>query len=148
MSATSVPTRGRRHSIAAVTRARALYEAGWTQVDIRRLLIRERLVDDVAPTTVTRWVNAEAQQTWEANIRDARAARAKRRGERPMGYPHARPEFKLARVRALRAAGMKMSDIAIVMSHDFEPVTEAQIRHALRIGRWPKRVLRQERSAA
>jgi hypothetical protein len=141
MSST-VPARGRRHSIRTVTRAREFAAAGWNPADVRRLLIRDGYVDDVGVETVQRWVGEHAEKAWRQRVEQRMAQRATERGEKPMGVRASRPEYRMARARVLKGLGMSPAAIAKVMTFDFEqPVTEDQVRYALNVtGIWPSRL--------
>lgn len=140
MSATGqVPQRGVRHPITVVMRARALHEAEWQPAAIARILATETGTP-VSRATVGRWVKPVLAERHRVLREQGNRARAAGRSGRLADHIHgATPEFKLARVRALRARRVTIASIARVMSFDFEPVSEAQIRRALETGRYPTR---------
>ena len=134
MSATGqVPSRGRRHTIATKTQAIRYAEAGWTDAWIGREL-------GVSKATVGTWTKPQREQRAREALQRHHALRSEARGRKPLGYPFARPEFKLARMRALRALPMTCRSIAHVMAFDFGDhwLTERNVRHALETGRYPK----------
>lgn len=140
-ASTAVPTRGRRHPMSVVTEARRLHAAGWNDVQIVNLLAREGVT--VTKATVGRWVKPKREQTWRAECERFGAVRAAERGGKPLGRRDARPEYKLARMQALRELGVSFNSIAKVMGFDFgDELTEDQVRHALDLGRYPKRTSR------
>jgi hypothetical protein len=107
--------------------------------EIRRLLIRDGLVDDVKRQTVARWVSPAREKQWRVEVEHALAARASRSGTSPLGQAKARPEYKLARAGRLKQLGLSSSDVAVVMAFDFrQPVTRHQVDWALKRARWPK----------
>jgi hypothetical protein len=137
----SVPARGRRHPITAVTEARRLANGGWNDVEISELLLRNGFVrEPVSKVTVGRWVRAQRAQRWREDIERTSAARAAEAGARALGRRDVRPEFKLARMRALREhVGLKDAQIARLMRHDFgDEITRDMVAHALATGRYPR----------
>lgn len=134
----SVPTRGRRHPIWAVTRARELSAAGWKDVDIVRLLHQENGIT-VSKATVGRWVRESRAASHQAAVDRWASIKASRRTGK-LGAPHARPESKLVRMRVLREAGLSHEAVAKVMRVDFgDELTRAQVENALKVGRYPER---------
>jgi len=122
-----------------VREARELAAAGWKPMEIVRILAR-RGVDPLPSAGAVKWwlrgtLDIEAQM--EAQRRHKARRSAERSGGRMLGGRPRTPEFKLARARALRAEGLSLRAVATVMSFDFEPVSERQVRHALEAGRWP-----------
>jgi hypothetical protein len=139
MAATgSVPARARRHPMTVVTRARQLVAAGWTAEGAARLLAREGVTVDAR--SVRRWTDRRVQAAMELAEHDRTARKARQAGAGPMGPRHATPEYKLARMRALRErAGLKDAQIARVMTFDFGDVLSREmVRDALEHGRYPR----------
>lgn len=136
----TVPSRGNRHPISAVMEARRLSAAGWGDAEIARTLLQDGFVrSPVARATIGRWVRASREQSWRADAQANAASRAAQRGARGIGRWSARPEFKMARVRALHGEGLSVNAIATVMRFDFgDRLTEHQVRYALRMGRYPR----------
>jgi hypothetical protein len=134
----SVPARGRRHPITVVTRARELARGGWGPEEIVRLLARDGVTVDAR--SVRRWTDAKVQRAYERHERERQARRAKAAGTGPMGPRHATPEYKLARMRALREhVSLKDAQIARLMRHDFgDEITRDMVSHALEMGRYPR----------
>lgn len=130
-----VPQRGVRHTIATKNQALRYKEAGWTDEWIAEQL-------GVGKTTVGNWVKPHRARKNQEAVERSHARRATTRGARPLGHFLARPEFKLARMRALRdEAGVTYTGIAKVMWFDFgDPLTQSQVRHAIASGRYPKAV--------
>jgi hypothetical protein len=129
----SVPARGRRHPITVVTRARELARGGWGPEEIVRLLARDGVTVDAR--SVRRWTDAKVQRAYERHERERQARRAKAAGTR-----HATPEYKLARMRALREhVSLKDAQIARLMRHDFgDEISRDMVAHALATGRYPQ----------
>lgn len=139
MAATgSVPARGRRHPITVVTRARELVAAGWSPEEAVGLLARDGVTVD--PRSVRRWTDVKVRRGFEDRDRERQAQRAAAAGGRPMGPHHATPEFKLARMKALREeVQLKDAQIARAMRHDFgDEISREMVAHALETGRYPR----------
>jgi hypothetical protein len=134
----SVPARGRRHPITVVTRARELAAGGWGAEEIVRLLARDGVTVDAR--SVRRWTDAKVRREYERHERERQARRARTAGTGPMGPRHATPEYKLARMRALReSAGLKDAQIARVMAHDFgDEISREMVARALADGVYPR----------
>jgi hypothetical protein len=99
---------GMGHSSAVVVRACELAEAGWNAAQIARRIPKEFTGVAPAETTVRRWVDpdyAERQRTRE----QVGESKMRRWGWRR----------RLARVRALRGAGLTHASVAAVMHLDF-----------------------------
>src|SRR4051812_36271863 len=103
MSAATVPARAKRHPMPVITEARRLAEGGWSPREVVRLLEQRGIV--VSERSVARW----ADETIAERDRRECLARSRRkaatRDGRLAGFLSGRatPEFKLARMRALRA---------------------------------------------
>ena len=95
-----------------------------------------------AKSTVLGWVDpatAQHKSRLDRRRHSAHSARGANTGGR-LGTSRYGPRFKFARVVALRDAGLSVASIARVMSFDFEPITRAQVEHALEVGHYPKRL--------
>jgi hypothetical protein len=125
------------YPVSLVMEVRRYRQSGWT---IARLLDFIEEEHGVRPhqSTVSRWLDP-IQATREAHNSSVRSAR---RRAATTGGRHVRagrtPEFKLARMQALRERGLTVAGIAIVMSLDYEPITEQQVLYALDVGKFPK----------
>lgn len=138
MTETRVPSRGRRHPMTVVTTAREMHDAGWGDAEIQRYFAARGI--DVSLTAIGRWCNPAQAARQLANQKRWNAILASRRSV-SIGPKHARPEFKFARLCALRAAGLSVTAAAAVMRLDFgDDLTPGQVRHAEMVGRYPKKV--------
>lgn len=137
MSAIS-PAHSRRHPMTVVTRARELVASGWSYEATARMLAAEGAT--VSACSVRRWTNRRARDAMEQREQLRQARKAEAAGANPMGPYHARPEFKLGRMRTLRdEVGLKDAQIARVMRHDFgDELTRATVARALETGRYPR----------
>jgi transposase len=127
---TAMPQRGRRHSIVTVNEARRYAEAGWSVAWIARRL-------GVAKGTVARWVDEDRHARWMEDSDRWHAVRAAKSGAMGMGRKQ-RPEFKFARMEALKAEGLSCAAIAKVMNFDFgDGLSRHQVEYALVMGRYP-----------
>lgn len=127
------------HSTSTVVEARRLHEAGWSIYAVAKLLRRRGI--SVDETTIAEWVDPKlAERRRDEQARRFRALSARRsRGRLGAGPPRS-GEFRLERMKSLRALGVSYSDIAKTMSFDFpdEPITEDKVRHALRTDTIPR----------
>jgi hypothetical protein len=134
-----VPTSGRGYPVNLVTSVRRYADAGWSIAQLLDFIEREH---GFRPhqSTISRWLDP-AQRARDARTNERRAAR--RRAEETGGR-HLRagqtPEFKIARVQALRRGRLSFDAIAVVMSLDYEAINGEQIRHALAVGHYPKSI--------
>lgn len=137
MTATAT-AHARRHPMTVITRARELTEAGYSAARVVRTLEADGVI--VSRSSVNRWTTARGARKWQQANKRRAAAQATKNGSTGMGDPRSRPEFKLARIRALsEIACLKDAQIARVMAFDFnEPITRAMVRYALRTGRYPR----------
>lgn len=139
MSALSVPARGRRHPMTVVTQARKYAADGWKTADIVRFFAEDGIT--VGKDAVARWTNPQVEESARQRILKRNRRYASERSGR-LGRPDlTTPEFKFARMRALRdEAGMTCGGIAKVMRFDFgDPLTDRQVRHALNVsGHYPE----------
>lgn len=137
---TSIPARGRRHPIGVVLEARRLREGEWSPDEIARLFSQRGVL--VSARSVRRWTDPAVERADRlSDLRQSRAKAAARSGR--LGRSDATPEFRLARMRALRGLGMSCGSIATVMNFDFgSGLSEHQVRWALETGRYPKRAAR------
>lgn len=130
---------GVRHKASAKARAIELRQAGWSLSEIRALLTREGVRPVPSPNTIWCWVNEKANARQNAHKR--RADRARRLARSEFRWPGVRStDWKLARMRRLKEAGMSCAAIAIVMSIDFPdtPLSQWQVDGALREGTMPR----------
>jgi hypothetical protein len=122
-----------RHDSSSMTEARTLREAGWSYRAIASLLTRRG--SPVADTTVAEWCDPEkAARRRRRNLRRMAAANSQRNHGRLGAGPPRSMEFRDARMRSLRTAGLSMNAIAKVMTFDFpdEPWTEREVRDLLK----------------
>lgn len=120
-----------------VAKARSLAEGGWRPAQIRRLLADEH---ERVPTlsTVIHWVDeTEARKHRDAQRNIMRKAGAKGSLRLPQNRSSV---WRMARMRALRDAGLSHQAVATVMSFDFPdfPVTRREVERALDMGRPPR----------
>ena len=102
-------SRGNRYTAATMMRARELREAGWFYKDIAMLLERE-LDLRVTYKTVERWCIPDELR--ERRMEYQRRHRARERAQ--TSTPRAStPEWREARMRELRDAGMNLTAIGI-----------------------------------
>jgi hypothetical protein len=141
------PARDRRqskHSPRTIALARQLYGDGdsWTPTQIVRYLERNGVQPVPTLGTVRRWVvpgMADAHR--ELNLRSYHARRAKRHGNGPVQADD--PAVRLARLRALRDAGMSYASLAILAAVDFDlQITDDQMRYVLQAPRMTRAVHR------
>lgn len=121
-----------------VTRARELVAAGWSAERTAELLGEEGV--PVGINTVRRWTDQKTRLADQERDRARAARKARAAGAGPMGPRHATPEFKLARMRALReTARLKDAQIARVMALDFGDVmSDDTVSYALARGEYPR----------
>jgi hypothetical protein len=127
---------GRRHPMTVVAEARRMADGGWTPTEIRDHLVRRGV--QVTSTTIARWTNAKAAKRQAAQrTQHNRAVSAGRSGR--LGNSRATPEFKLARMRALREqTAMRDAQIARLMAFDFGDVMSRDaVNAALANNRYP-----------
>ena len=121
--------------LTAPVRARALelHEAGWGPTQIEKILAAE-FPDRACPSrgTIWRWANPDA---YRGQVERRRALSA---ANYSGGWPGVcSPEWKIQRMRVLRAAGLSYSAIAAVMHVDFpadRKLTEYLVSTALSTG--------------
>lgn len=133
------------YSANVMRRAREHREAGWS---LRRIcdFIEREVGRRPSPSTVQAWVNPRAhQRKIQADQERHRAfsALGSAAGGR-LGSPRHTPEFKFARMLALRDLdGMSCQAIASAMHYDFgDELTADQVRWALSQGRIPRSIRR------
>lgn len=115
-----------------MVRATELYQAGWKPGEIRRLLHREGVSSPPSPNTIRLW--ADPQQSERARQKKREMARRTRLKSSNLRWPGIRgPEWRAARIVALREAGLSIPAIATVMTFDFSdaPMTAAQVETVL-----------------
>src|SRR5687767_9253809 len=132
MSVTLTPPATRPLSIPeAMEAAQRMHAGGWPIDSIRMYLARRGVTRGWR--TVKRWADPEyaAADREETRARE-RLRWATARGAR-LGRRDQTPEFKLARIRALRARGASLDSIAVVMAFDYgdEHLTGDKVRWAL-----------------
>lgn len=126
---------------AMMERARQHYASEWNPREITELLERE-FGRRPAENTVRCWVD---QRFREANYTKSNSSAAIKRAKARKGrlaHPAmtrstngTRPEFKLARMQALREIGLPVTQIAKVMELDFgDPMSDYKVRQALAAG--------------
>lgn len=128
-----------RHKVQTKVRANQLREAGWSLLQIQAILEREGVRPVPSQNTIWTWVTAKAHT--RQNTQKRLADRARRIAVSEFRWPGVRsPEWKLARMRRLREAGMSCAAIATVMTIDFPdtPVTQSQVDYAVRLGGTPR----------
>ena len=116
--------RGNKYSTAYVSRARELYEAGWTNcADLSRKLERE-LGRPPSPTTIRKWCDPDY----------AEACRIRERVGGVSGPNRFKTwKLRLERIRELRGLDLSYESIAKVVAHDFAltldgPAVERMLR--------------------
>lgn len=122
-----------------ISRARELTGDGYPAETVVRMLY-EQMDVVVHRSSVRRWATRRGERAAAAdNLRRA-AVKARKNGARGIGNPRSGPEFKLARMRALRdVARLKDEQIARVMEFDYDdPITCDMVRYALKTGRYPR----------
>lgn len=132
----------------AMQLARKLHAAApdaWTYRELARAVEREYGTRP-SPNTICRWVNPRAAARNNHSSNRARARkRAENNGGRLLSSRHKdglTPEFKLARICGLRAAGLSHRAIAAVMRFDLgEPITSHHVEYAMQTGRYPRSLL-------
>lgn len=128
------------HSSATIAEAQRMAAAGWTAYAIAQVFARR---DGPSPDerTVRTWIDEKyAEKRRAKQAQRYRVLKAKRsRGRLGAGPPRS-PEFRMERMRSLRALGIAFDDIAKAMTFDFprEPVSGDQVRYALRNDSIPK----------
>ncbi len=130
--------RGRRFSAALVAEANRLHDGGWSAYAIAALFRRRGT--HVDERTVKAWVDPDtAARRREQTRQRMRRINAERTGGRLGAGPPRSPDFRFARIVSLRALGLSRAAVAKVMTFDFPdtPVTEAEVRYALEVGRPP-----------
>lgn len=108
------------YPITIVKRARVLREAGWSLRRISALIERET-GRRPSINTVAYWTDADYEARKLAkNLRRHRAASGRGAGAGArLGCHRHTPEFRLARVAALRAFGVDVRSVALVMAFDY-----------------------------
>jgi hypothetical protein len=134
----SAPTIGPRptyYPIRVKMRAIEHRRAGWTLEATIDLLERE-FGHRPVQSTLSRWCDdAQHELDRAANTRRAAVRRAAASGGR-LRLPRT-DEFKLARMRGLRDAGLKDTQIAVVMAFDFgDAMSRDSVARALEDGRY------------
>lgn len=121
-----------RHKVTTKARVVELYDAGWRPADIQRLLERE---GRTVPSKNTIWTWTHPRKAARQAQRDLAKTRRWRLRRASFAWSGVRgPEWKTGRMRAMRAAGVSLRDIARVMALDFPddpPLTVDQVRHRL-----------------
>lgn len=138
-------TSQRKATSADITRARELAAAGWGPTRIAELLTRDGL--QVSRFAVARWINPDmAARHYQQSRRWKRHARADQVKPRLAGLS---VDARMARMRLYRDAGLSHAAIATFFSLEHgEPLTDHEVREALRTGRPPRRWRTQEAQAA
>lgn len=117
MTVERVEARGRRYSTSVSEQARELAEGGWDLSGIVRVLHRRGY--PVGQRAVERWISADrADRQREHDLASKRRRDARRSGGRFLGRERS-PEFKLARIHALRELGLGATSVAKAMRLDF-----------------------------
>ena len=123
----SMPQRGRRHTVAAVTRARQLASAEcWSLREIAEILTSEGYTESPPhAATIRIWTKPDV---------------ARRNAEQKQAFNQkASEQARLERMQRYRNAGVSYAAIARVLNVDFGAgLTEDQVRYALVTGRYPK----------
>ncbi len=122
---------GRRHNTATMSRARTMYGDGdmWTPTQIAGYLTARG--NPVSVQTVREWVIPGLAETRRAQQNAKKAARRAARAA-------PEPTPRLDRMRELRAAGLSMAGIAIVLRVDEGiHLSGDNVRYALKVGREP-----------
>lgn len=124
--------------MAVVRRAQELVGAGWSYTEARDILVREGVSVDAR--SIARWTDQRAADASARSDEATTARRAAVNGSTGVGTGRERPEYKLARMRALREqAGLKDAQIARLMTFDYgEPMTREMVQLALENGRYPR----------
>jgi hypothetical protein len=135
MSAPTIGARPTCYPIRVKMRAVEHRRAGWKIEEIIDYIERE-FGHRPVQSTVSRWCDdAQHQLDRVANVRRAAARRAAESGGRLR--LRRTDEFKLARMRGLRDAGLKDTQIAVVMAFDFgDGMSRDSVARALEDGRY------------
>jgi intein-encoded DNA endonuclease-like protein len=122
------------YPVPIMQRARTLREAGFTLREVAARVARET-GHTPSDMTVLRWTD----QAWDEQEKaSARARTAKRAGGRMVARSQS-PEYKMARVAALRERGLSYNAIAQVMELDFgDRMRTSTVRDALEANTYPK----------
>lgn len=127
-----------RHLASTKARVIELYDAGWRQADIERLLAGE---GTPVPSRNTMWVWTHPEKARRQQQRDLAVTRRWRLARASFGWPGVRgPEWLLGRMSVLDDAGLSANAIAKVMHVDFPTLPELgdrEIWDALRKDRLP-----------
>lgn len=127
----------RSYPVSTMQRAITLHASGWSYSTIPAVLDREGL-GRPSPFTVRLWVDPVRREKSAAASRRRNAARSAARSE--FRFPAGRSvEWRLGRMRVLRAAGLSYTAITKVMNVDFPdaPLSVEQVEGAIRDDRMP-----------
>lgn len=128
------------YSVKVAARARTLHAAEWPVARIAKLLADEfGLPKPPSSTAVYGWVDPKFNE--KRKQRERERLRGKSYTFSVVQNGHRSPEWKMARMRVLRGAGLSFNAVAKVMAVDFpgaRTLTEDEVRHALLSDRAPK----------
>jgi hypothetical protein len=137
MSCAKYPT---GYPITAIVTARKLRAAGETLAEIAEF-IGQQYGTQPSTNTISVWTNKKAAKTrhkYNRSRQRNRAAGGGITGAR-LGRKEHSSEFRMARMRALRAAGLKDPQVARVMQFDYgDPMTAHMVFHAFVTGVYPR----------
>lgn len=121
------------HSSATIAEAQRLAAGGWSIYAIAKLFRRRGI--PINETTIAEWVDpARAERRRAEQAQRYRTLNARRTGGRLGAGPPRSPEFRLERMKSLKAAGVPAPSIAKVMNFDFpgERISADAVLRALR----------------
>lgn len=128
------------YPMSTVLEARKLGEAGFGPMEIVRVFSKQGIEPLPTPGAVKWWLKRalDYEAHMESQRRNKARKNASKSGGRLLTKPRS-PEFKVLRIQALADRRVSATTIATLMEFDFgEPLTEAQVRYAIRTGRYPK----------
>lgn len=131
--------RGSGYPVPVVVRAQELRAYGLSLVKIREKLGEEtgHRPSDVA---ILEWTSPKIKARNRLKTNERRSLARGARVREP--FPDRSPAFQMARMRALREAGLSFMSIAVVMNVDFGTgISTNQCRYALQHGHLPRTLL-------
>lgn len=130
---------GVRHTTTTRNLAISLRESGWSLAEVQAIMRREGIDPVPSANTIACWSNPD--------MHDRQRRRGRRQDQRRrlesatfrFGGPPRSLDWRMGRVRALAAAGVKPAAIVAVMRHDFPEwnITKNEVESFLR-GHMPK----------
>lgn len=126
------------HSTATLRRVYELNEAGWTPTQMLLVLADEGF-DRPSLTTIYLWLRPDYRE--RSRVANQRRSARRSASSGSFHWPARRsPEWKLARMRVLKDAGLSCEAVATVMTLDFPdtPLTGNQVDGMFRLGTTPR----------